>query len=173
MKVVMKNTASFRALLRKMSKNLPEAAVKFAKDKVIIFGMDSKSILAGKLIISKKYLRYYGYKPISNIAVNLNNLCTLFERLKGDVTLALEGDRLILSASNKGVRKEFGMEIMRLGSWPGFPKWKPIVFWNTDGRVEGIKKISMHVNKGPLVIDLEQDGYKLSWLIAPFLVNEK
>jgi len=33
--------------------------------------------------------------------------------------------------------------------------------------IEDIKKISLKIDHGPLAIDSEQDGYKLSWIIAP------
>jgi hypothetical protein len=171
LKVVIKNTATLRALLRKISRNLPEAAINFAKDRITIFGMDERSILAGKLTISKQQFEYQGYKPINNIALNLDNLCSILEKLKGEVTLELKSEKIVLSAGKKGVRKEFSLGIMKLGNRHVFPKWKPIVSWNTDGKIGALKRISMHVNKGPLVIDSEQDGCRLSWIIAPVLAG--
>lgn len=168
-KFTLKNTGTFKSLLQKMSKNLPEAVIKFAKDKITLFGMDDRNILAGKLIIPRQYFKYSSYEPIKNIGVRTSDLCTFFRRLKGDVTLSVEGKKLVLSAKHK----KFGLGILRLGNRHDYKKRKPIVSWDTGGRIEGIKRIYMWLNKGPLVITSVQDGYELSWIIAPNIVTHK
>lgn len=168
MKLTIKDAAKFKLLIEKMSKSLEYVAIIFARDKVVISGMDEGNIVAAKLVIPRDKLSDYDYMPTENIGINLTSLMTILDEMAGDVTLLVEEDKLLVSAKNK----EFKLPIMRLGSHGDALQLKSAVRWNINGKIEGIEKVYMQTaDKGgqPLIISSTPDGYSLTWVFAPII----
>ena len=163
MKFKIRNTNILKTQLQKVNKIIEEVAIKFKQDGIKIMGMDSNGVLASQLFIAKDNLVGYEYESISNIAINLDAFLSILEKLVGDVEFALNKDSLTLSAGNK----TFNIEFMDLDSFYEFTEFEPKVEWKVNEAVTEISKIFTYMDNGPLIINSGQDGYDLSWIVAP------
>lgn len=174
MQANIKNADLFKSKIGKISKIIPMASITFMKGGILIWGMSPDNVIAIELSIPKKSLAGYRYKPAKSIGLNLSNLKAVlsrFKSIKGNLQVKLQGNKMEISASDGRVKKTFWFPITILDDEPKLPDWKPNVRWKVEGIIDGLSKIWMFTDKGPLVIESVRDDFPLRWIIAP-IINE-
>jgi hypothetical protein len=174
MQFSIKNVSLFKEKLQKIGKIIPEVAVNFRKNGIILYGMDPGNIIAITLLIPKKNLAGYKYKPTNSIGLNLvcfKRLISRFKNIKGNLMVRLDGGKIEISAMDGNLKKTFYIPIIFLEDKPKLPRFKPKVEWNVEKVINGFSKIWMFVNKGPLIIDSIKDDFPVRWIIAPRIVD--
>ena len=166
MEFTIKNTRILKSKLRKIQRVCGEVAIKFKENGIKIMGMDSNNVLASQLFITKDNLVGYKYEPIKNIAINLNVFLIALKKLEDDAEFVLNNDSLSLLAANN----KFDIGFMDLDSFYEFSDFEPKVEWKVNDNIEGINKIFTYMDNGPLIINSEEKGFKLDWIVAPKLL---
>jgi len=170
-----KNALLFKEKINAISNIVNESVFKFRKNDIEIYAISPDNVIVIELLIPRKNLSGYVYKPTKNIALNLSCLKTIlsrFKSIKGNLRMKIYGDKIEILATDNKLKKTFCISIVPIKNNPGFPRFKPNVWWNVEGVVDGISKMYMWLNKGPLVIESIKDEFPLKWIIAPIIITK-
>ena len=85
MKFGVKNSKEFSAKVRQLNKFLNEVTVASYKNRVSISGMNPQNTILLELELNKSFLKGYKAQIGKSYIINLNNLSTVFKRLKNQL----------------------------------------------------------------------------------------